>query len=446
MDDPAFITQLVKIIVAPERVGPLPGYDKKTKSELLDEVIQDEKTSTVAQTTDEGDPKRDSPEPRPSENNATPSLLDLLRTKDRDQIETICTNISALPRKLSTAILREFFARDTLKQFFEEAPQVVDEDENKKISYAMLLSLPFAIHSPMMKNLAKSYAKSESLCPALTTALVYRKEPDPGQQATTPHKKALKLKKFVLCTLCHVIEAEHILDIAAPVPDRYRLVYPCLQIIQCPKATSLLKQFATRILLMELENGIRARQNLMDYFTISIISDLIPSNCKPPPEWPGKNGGRGVKPGVCYDDSQWLIIYLLRFLYRAFDFEHLWEAPEFKRDGHLVAVDFDESLSLRCANLVSHAATLEVRAAAKLILTYPINWQNARPDNRNRTRTASGTARGRARKITPKKRNRPLWKTAFPAMVKEMHTLQNQRDWSIQRENKKKASAAKRGH
>jgi len=398
MEDAAFITQLVKIIVAPERVGPLPGYDRKSKSSLL----EDEKLAEV------DDPKRDSPEPRQPDNNAAPTLLDLLRTKSRDQIETICTNISALPRKLSTAILREFFARETLKQFFEEAPQIVDDDETKKISYAMLLSLPFAIHSPMMKNLAKSYAKSESLCPALTTALVHRRD-QPSD------KKAIKLKKFVMCTLCHVIEAEHVLDIAAPVPDRYRLVYPCLQVVQCSKATSLMKQFATRILYMELENGIRARQNLMDYFTMSIISDLIPSNCKPPPEWPGKSGRN--KPGVCYDDSQWLIIYLLRFLYRAFDFGHLWEAPEFNKEGNLVAVDFDESLSLRCANLVSHAATLEVRAAAKLILTYPINWL------KNRTRNNSGSTRSRAR---PKKRSRPPWKTAFPAMVKEMHTLQNQ--------------------
>jgi len=408
-EDPAFISQLVKILVTPELVT-LPGYEPNSPAQAKDGAPCSDTTKATAS---------DQAKPTADDSGSSEDLIGLLRKKTKEEIETICNNISALPRKLSNAVVSTFFNREKLKQFLEEAPKIVEEDpENKRLPFAMLLSLPFATHSSMMKNLAKSYAKTEwaeSLPLSLTYALVS------GDGSV--ESKVIKQKNYYLCTLCHVIEAEHLLTMNVPVPDRYDLVYPCLQILQCPKATSLMKQFSVRICHMELENGIRARHNLMDYYTVSIISDLIPSTCKPP-TYGLKDLEKGGTLGVCYDDSQWLIIYLLRFLYRAFDFEHLWDDPEITNNGKSGPQDFEESLSLRCANLVSHASTLEVRAAAKLILTYPMNWQaltchDREKTGRNKPRRTIQT-RKRVKKIP-----RPQWKTAFPAMVKEMHRLQN---------------------
>merc|ERR1711964_345942 len=78
--------------------------------------------------------------------------------------------------------------------------------------------------------------------------------------------------------------------------------------------------------------------------------------------------------GLCYDDTQWLIIYLLRFIYKSFSYDELWSDPD-SVDNERYIADYDEELSLKCANLMQYATTLEVRAAAKLLLTYPLNWQ-----------------------------------------------------------------------
>lgn len=394
-EDPAFISQLVKILVTPELMRPIGEDEKETSAPV-------------------GPPLK-----------KVNYLLQLL-TKTPSEVAAVATNVAALPRKLANAIVRDFFTSEHLDPFFHDLSERLgkedsEPDQDQILTSALILSLPFT-GTDLMKPLARAYcqrASAEEVLPPLSQALVMDVTP---YCATAAGR--LQLKKNLLCALCHTVEAEHLLQIAAPVPDRFRLVYPCLQTLQCPNvATPLMKQFAVRILHMELENGIRARQNLMDYFTISVLHNAVLQWCSSEstptrPAMPSEtdSGGRKAPPGVCYDDSQWLIIYLLRFLYRAFDFPELWNDPEFTRgDGGMVAVDFDESLSLRCANLVSHAPTLEVRAAAKLCLTYPLNWK----------RTSTNTNQNLKERSNSGRRRRPAWKSAFEGMVKELHVLQN---------------------
>ena len=96
---------------------------------------------------------------------------------------------------------------------------------------------------------------------------------------------SLTTKTFVMYTLCHIIECQHNLKISSKICDAYNgLIKYCLQILQCNNNNGnngnngnnfKIKQYATRILICELNQGVMARQYLKDQYTNLIILQTI---------------------------------------------------------------------------------------------------------------------------------------------------------------------------
>ena len=92
---------------------------------------------------------------------------------------------------------------------------------------------------------------------------------------------SLKTKTFIMYTLCQIIECQHNLKLSTKIKDAYNgLIKYCLQILQCNMLQNIqntfkIKQYATRILLCELNEGVMARQYLKDQYTNLIILQTI---------------------------------------------------------------------------------------------------------------------------------------------------------------------------
>ena len=88
---------------------------------------------------------------------------------------------------------------------------------------------------------------------------------------------ALAVKTWITRTLCLSMEYQQRMKLSPKIKDAHGgVVAHCLQILQCERAwmhshVFLFKQYATRVLLCELNQGVMARQGLKDQFTNLIV-------------------------------------------------------------------------------------------------------------------------------------------------------------------------------
>merc|ERR1712228_117509 len=221
---------------------------------------------------------------------------------------------------------------------------------------------------------------------------------------------SLQTKTWIMKTMSYLIESQHNLKISAKIKDAYGgLINHSLQILQCHNVALLndsnlfkIKQYAIRILLCELREGVMARQHLKDEYTNLIILQTIIQlhehyEC--------------MTMQCDYDEYQWLMVKLLQFLYLSFNFDDLWlsfddyrsqciecqgldivhneqHANNNMNNEHsfndnvkshylrlylMTKCQFGRLLKLKCKLFLNSTKGIFIKVAIKLLLQYPLN-------------------------------------------------------------------------
>eukprot|EP01084_Bolivina_argentea_P072384 131425_1 len=323
--------------------------------------------------------------------------FEILKNCEYASIESVCISIQEHPRQhVDNFMDVHYLQNDELLCRISEIlrdciidKSSQDQNANKPLTAALLLILPFincsaSLSHEICEKYVSVYDRKENnnFCRGLVFALSWKVS-----------IISLQTKTWIMCSLCHLIETQHALKISSKIKDAYNgLVRYSLQILQCQFVSRNIniniKQYAIRILLCELNEGVMARQYLKDQYTNLIVLQSIimlheEYECEEMKHTLNK-----------YNEYQWLMLKLLQFLYESFDFDDLWMSlDEYKhktmsetefnddikchylRNYLMTRCQFGRLLQMKCKAFLNAQNTkgILIRVACKLLLEYPLN-------------------------------------------------------------------------
>lgn len=152
-----------------------------------------------------------------------------------------------------------------------------DAPSARSLTAVLLLAVPFVASSGAVQAaLCRQYVvhwdgeSGSALCRGLVFALKLRVS-----------VVALSVKRWIARTLCLVLEDQHRLKLSLPIKDAFGGLVACsLQIVQCERAWShshgfRIAEYAARILLCEVSQGVMARQGLKEHATNLIVLQTV---------------------------------------------------------------------------------------------------------------------------------------------------------------------------
>lgn len=218
-------------------------------------------------------------------------LMHILKHREFRCFESICNSLEQYPQPLiDSFISTNYLESDTLQNGIcsvlllslhhsrtKGRNAVNERDAVDVLTSSLLLTLPFvncsqSVGSAICQKYVMQWDKhcGSTLCRGLVFALNQRVSVVP-----------LTVKTHIVCTLCSIIEYQQRFKLSAKIKDAFGgLVAQSLQILQCEASWShskvfLIKQYAARVLLCELNEGVMARQGLKDHFTALIVLKTV---------------------------------------------------------------------------------------------------------------------------------------------------------------------------
>ena len=331
---------------------------------------------------------------------STLDCFEILKNNEYWMIESICISIRQYPKNyVDEFMVIHFLRSDELLTKISE--QLSLSMSNDSLSAALLLILPFVNCSSKIEHkVCEKYLfdkrGNNQFCRGLVYALSRKLS-----------LISLQTKLWIMCTLCNLIETKHNHRLSPKIKDGHGLVSYLLQILQCDDVKMLnhsdlfkIKQYAIRILLCELNEGVMARQHLKDEYTNLIILQTI-IQLHEQYECIQMNAMQ-----CDYDEYQWLMVKLLQFLYLSFNFDDLWLSFDDYRSqciecqgldivhndnannehafndnvkSHYLRLylmtrcQFGRLLKIKCKLFLNSTKGIFIKVAIKLLLQYPLN-------------------------------------------------------------------------
>jgi len=239
-------------------------------------------------------------------------IMDIVEHQQFRCIEPICVSLRQYPISYVDAFVSTHYIQDVhLKKMIGSIlKQELSRSHPMSLSAALLLAIPFVNCSYSVQMTVCHCLVTEWDLHSLHSGLVHALCADVGYVP-------LSVKLYLSRALCLTLEYQQHAHLSPLIKDSHGQIGCALRILQCPRNvdTYLLKQYAARILIRELGEGVMARQHLRDCQAHLVVLQTAIS------VHPQHRALSQQSDKQAYAD---LMMKLLQFLYRTFDFEDFW--------------------------------------------------------------------------------------------------------------------------